>query len=83
MTATELLDLQRFDVERLLTDCRSLFGDRLPPCPSQSHRALRAITLLQRRLAIGETPEEQAGLLHVPDRLQRFLAVHQQPRLKH
>jgi len=82
--AGELLDLMRFDTEGLLIDCKTLFPGRMPECLSQSHRAKRALDLIEERMdRLREDTDVQAiretifELFKLRNRLEKFLAVHE------
>lgn len=81
--AGELLDIMRFDVEGILVECKTMFGDEMPTCQSQSHRAKRALDLIeQRQKEFRETKEAKnwdkfMRLSRMRNRLEAFLAVHE------
>lgn len=81
--AGELLDLMRFDTEGLLLECKALFGDKMPDCPSQSTRAHRALCLIAKRQQElrdqrrTEKWDEFMRLTRMRNRLEKFLSVHE------
>lgn len=79
--AGKLLDAMRPGVEKLLEECRQMFGKHIPGCPSQSHRAIRALQLLDARVKYlhlaGAPCDAVTPLYHLRERLEKFLAVHQ------
>ncbi len=83
--AGELLDLMRFDAEGLLMEAKHLFGDKIPTCESQSHRAIRALEQIEIRLSqiMAQTQpgdgvmEKVSPLYRLRERLEKFLAVHE------
>lgn len=66
----ELLAEMRFDIESDLQELAKLYPDKIPTCPSQSHRALRALE------CVSTANKLDRKLLRYRARLKDFLAVH-------
>lgn len=82
--AGDLLDLMRFDVEGILLECRTMFGDEMPTAPSQSHRANRALSLIACAATQARAEGDKTRLFRLykmRNRLERFLAVHETVRI--
>lgn len=78
----KLLDEMRPEVEALLEESKAMFGDRIPTCDSQSHRALRALDCIKEKR--DEIRGEKLAvwwpkymrITRISNRLEKFLAVH-------
>lgn len=79
--AGKLLDAMRPEAEKLLEECRKMFGIHMPECQSQSHRAIRALHLLEGKIKemhlVGAPIDFITPLFHLRERLEKFMAVHQ------
>ena len=72
----ETHDTMRFEVEGILIDARKAFGDAIPTCLSQSHRAKRTIDCVN-----GLPLRERVHWMKRSGVLQRFIVLNSAIRI--
>jgi len=72
--AAGLLECMRPQIEKDLEYCRGFFGDLMPTCPSQNHRAKRTIELIKNAWGSYNATTKHC-LLRIWNRFEQFNAV--------